>query len=107
MNTQTTAITKDEHQSWIQELTFWSNELNFYEKVLLRLIEFPHVEEHASELEQYEDRFADMRDKLTEISGQLNNNELDASTRTKILSTENDFRILKDEFYKFSDQFDK
>jgi len=107
MNTQTTAVTQDEHTTWLEELRFWSNELNFYEKVLLQLIGFPRVEEHADELEKYEDRFKDMRDRLEDIGDHLNNTNADDFTREKVRATEKDFRQLKDDFYKFSDKIDK
>ena len=107
MNTETTTMTKEEHATWLEEMKYWSNELNFYEKVLLRLIEFPNMDEQAGHLEEFENRFIDMRSRLAELGSHLNDTSVDGVVRSSINAIETDFRKLKNDFYLFSDKIDK
>ena len=109
-----------EHESWLNELTLWHNELMFYDRMLLRLAAMDVPKSDTDQMEEFKSRFDNLQEKFTTMRAAIENHErslhnggsveshADAHnvSRENIHVFEKEFKALKNDFFVFSDKED-
>jgi hypothetical protein len=105
-----------EHQGWLADLTYWHNELMYFDRVLLRLAEGAKEESDMDKLEEFKSAFDKLQDSFEEVKKEiqahetaLNNNsdghDRHEQIRGKVREFRNTFQNVKNEFFNFEEKF--
>ena len=103
----------DEHHEWMQEITNWHNELVYYSRVLLRLVEGVKTGPDTEQMELFNSRFENLQERFEKASRSIQKHDkhlVDSTEgihdkhdamRTEIKAFKKEFATLKNDFYKF------
>ena len=69
MNTDTKQHVHEEHLEWLQEVTYWHNELIYYDNLLLRLLESTHANGDVEEIEEFKNAIDSKHNTFIAIDG--------------------------------------
>ena len=108
----------EEHLEWMEEITAWHNELVYYNRVLLRLVEGAKEGEDTEKMEEFKSRFDNLEDLFVKTKRSIEIHEAhlnDAaaeshtdkhrSMRVEMKSFKKQFLDLKNDFYVFEEKF--
>lgn len=110
-----------EHKDWADEITYWHNELVYFNNVVLGLIQKTDDPQEVSRMEEFKSKFDNMLQGLNEVrdniaahekslnfepgtDGSTQMNQAHEQMRWKVEGFYKDFRDLKNDFYKFADK---
>ena len=110
----------NEHETWLNELTLWHNELMFYSRMLLRFAAMEVPVSDTNKMEEFKSRFDTMQERFSKVRTAIenhdrsmqNNGSVDSHStahvemRDRMSQFESDFKVLKNEFFVYSDKED-
>jgi hypothetical protein len=108
----------EEHREWMEEITAWHNELVYYNRVLLRLLEGAKAENDTEQMEEFKSRFDALEEQFEKTKRSIESHEKylaragedgHANDHTIMRNQMRDFKKkfldLKNDFYVFEEKF--
>jgi hypothetical protein len=108
----------EEHRDWMEEITAWHNELIYYNRVLLRLLEGAKASSDTEQMEQFKSRFdvledqfkitrkkIEVHEKYLARAGEDGHAKEHASMGEQMRDFKKKFLQLKNDFYVFEEKF--
>ena len=108
----------EDHHEWLQEVTNWNNELIYYSRVLLRLVDGIKLGPDTEKMEEFQSRFDSMQEEFDRMAKNITAHDKSlADTQSdhklqqhqdmdkQIRAFKAKFNELKNEFYKFEEKF--
>jgi uncharacterized protein YukE len=121
MNTSSIQNLHSEHEEWLDDVTAWHNELVYYNRVLLRLLEGVKIGPDTDEMEKFKSRFDNLQDDFEKLREHINGHEntlagangaADSSyqqkhedVRKKVKEFKKAFQDVKNDFFAFEEKF--
>jgi len=108
----------EDHRQWMEDITAWHNELVYYSRVLLRLVEGAKDGPDTDKMEEFQSMFDNMQDQFESMRKNINAHDKSlaadhndghakdhAAMGKQVQDFKNKFNALKNEFYKFEEKF--
>ncbi len=108
----------EDHLGWMEDITAWRNELAYYSRVVIKLVEGIKLGPDTAKMEEFQSRFDNMQDQFKDMAKKITAHDKaiaheNAAERMEehqkmgdeVKAFKGKFNDLKEEFFKFEEKF--